>query len=450
MSPTAGEPSPRRKLSVAGLALIVPWVALVIDAWGPIRDNSFLWHVRAGSAQAELATVLTVDPFSFTRNGTPWRTQSWLIELMYSWLESLSGLGFVPWMILSTTTLTTLGIGLIAFRESKSVPATAFVLVLSTLALLSFMVPRPVLFSYLLFVLAILAWDDRSLRWTVPFIFWIWASVHGSFALGLAFVGLRLLMQREWRALPTLGIAGLSTLVTAHGIGVAEMLLDFANARDSLGYLSEWRRPTLDSPVFLPFLGGLMFIGFGAVRKRLRVRHLWILIPFVALGFSSVRAIPPAWIAILPLVALSLSGLSLGSKPRLGVLPSAVFALTVLAMPLLLIRESAIDTERFPIAATQSLEEGRTFHDDRAGGYLIWAEWPDRLVYLDDRAELYGDRIREFVEIRAGDLDWQEVFERDGIQQVLLRTDEPIIEDLVRHDWVIAYEDDAYVVLRQS
>ena len=52
MSQTAAEPSPSR-FSVAHLLLVVPWVALVIDAWAEIRDNSFLWHIRAGELQAE-------------------------------------------------------------------------------------------------------------------------------------------------------------------------------------------------------------------------------------------------------------------------------------------------------------------------------------------------------------------------------------------------------------
>ncbi|MGD2103239.1 MAG: hypothetical protein PVG83_13485, partial [Acidimicrobiia bacterium] len=63
MTETASRPSIRR-FSVAQLVLLIPWVALVIDAWSPIRDNSFLWHVRAGELQIDAAAVLTADPFS--------------------------------------------------------------------------------------------------------------------------------------------------------------------------------------------------------------------------------------------------------------------------------------------------------------------------------------------------------------------------------------------------
>jgi hypothetical protein len=70
MSQAALEPQVRR-FSIAQLALLLPWVALVIGAWGPLVDNSFLWHIRSGTLQMELGAVLTTDPFSFTMNGEP-------------------------------------------------------------------------------------------------------------------------------------------------------------------------------------------------------------------------------------------------------------------------------------------------------------------------------------------------------------------------------------------
>jgi hypothetical protein len=91
-----------------------------------------------------------------------------------------------------------------------------------------------------------------------------------------------------------------------------------------------------------------------------------------------------------------------------------------------------------------------TFHDDSAGGYLIWAEGPERLVYIDDRAELYGDRMAEYVEVRDLERDWEPVFERDGIEQALLKVDEELIGELEAAGWTATYEDEEYVVLRAS
>jgi hypothetical protein len=448
MTATAAEPSPRR-FSLFHLILVVPWIAIVIDAFKPITDNSFLWHIRAGELQATSASVLTTDPFSFTMHGEHWLTQSWLAELAYYWGErTWAGLGFVPWIMLLLNTVTFVGIGLIAYRRSKSVVGTAIVVGLSTLVLLEFLVPRPVIFSFTLFVLVILAWDRPSTRWAVPLLFWIWASVHGSFVLGLAYIGLSLLAKKEWKALPTAIVSGLATLVTAHGLGVVSMLVDFSRAGDALALLSEWQRPEFLSWVFTPFLIGAAILVYGGYKQRIRGSDAWIIVPFLALGFTAMRAVPPAWLALIPVISTCLLGVG-DRVPRRFSKPVAVtFAGVVLVTPFLLVRPIQLDEERFPIAAATMLEQVNTFHDDRAGGYLIWAMGPDFQVYLDDRAELYGDRIAEFAGIRDGTVDWEPVFERDGIEQVLLRVDEPVVEEAIAAGWSPVYQDDFYVVLR--
>jgi len=426
----------------------VPFVALVIDAWAPIRDNSFLWHIRAGELQSEAAEVLQTDPFSFTMLGTPWLTQSWLAELLYSYGETVSGLGFVPPMLLVVSLSTFVGVGLIAYRHSKSLPSTAIVLLLSTVLLISFIVPRPVLLSYALFALVILAWSSPRFRWTLPFLFWIWASVHGSFAIGLAFVGLSLIAEREWRWLPTALASGLATLLTAHGLGVITMLLDFADARETLSLLSEWRRPEWLSPVFLPFLIGTGLLVYGSVRKRIEVRHLWVIAPFLLLGFSSVRAVPPAWLALVPYVAMSLGPIRFGGEKRFAAPVGAIVGLSIVVLPFLLRGDGGLDDERFPVEAATNLEDLNTLHDDRVGGYLIWLDGPERSVYIDDRAELYGERMAEFVAVRNLETPWEPVFERDGIEQVLLRVDEDLVDELSGAGWTTTYEDEQYVILR--
>ncbi|HEY6635383.1 MAG TPA: hypothetical protein VI141_07185 [Acidimicrobiia bacterium] len=447
MSETASRPS-RRRYSVAHLILLIPWVALVVDAWTPIRDNSFLWHIRAGELQVDAGAVLQQDPFSFTMLGSDWLTQSWLAELGYSWAEDVSGLGFVPWMLLAMTLLTFLAVALISYRRSGSVMSTAIVTLLTTLSMISFLVPRPVIFSYVLFGLAILAWESPRTRWALPFVFWIWASVHGSFAIGLAYVGLSLIARREWRWLPTAIVSGLVTLATAHGLGVITMLLDFAEVGDTLSLLSEWQRPGLTSPVFLPFLAGLAIIAIGLVTKRLPWSQLWVVLPFAALGMTSLRAVPPAWLGLVPAVAMALGPLRAGTERRFSAGPAAVFAVVVLILPFLVRGDGRLSETRFPVAAAAELEPVNTFHDDRAGGYLIYAMGPEFGVYIDDRAELYGEMMAEFVAVRDLEEPWEPVFEREGIEQVLLPADSDLAAEVTAAGWQTTYSDDEFVVLR--
>ena len=68
-------------------------------------------------------------------------------------------------------------------------------------------------------------------------------------------------------------------------------------------------------------------------------------------------------------------------------------------------------------------------------------------MYIDDRAELYRERLAEFVAVRDGEEPWEPVFERDGIEQVLLRVEEPVVEDLQAAGWQVEFEDEHYIVL---
>ena len=54
----------------------------------------------------------------------------------------------------------------------------------------------------------------------------------------------------------------------------------------------------------------------------------------------------------------------------------------------------------------------------------------------------------EYVEVRDLERDWEPVFERDGIEQVLLRVDEDLIGELESAGWSTTYDDGVYVVMR--
>jgi hypothetical protein len=436
-----------RRFSLAHLTLVIPWVALVIDAWAPIGDNSFLWHIRAGTLQLEQGTVLTADPFSFTAGGESWLTQSWLAELLYARLEASSGLDFVPWLLLVLTALTFVGVGLLAFKTSQSVLATSVVLFLSTISLISFLVPRPVIFSYLLFVLVILAWERPSSRWSLPFIFWIWASVHGSFFLGLAYVGLRPLSKKDWRALGVPVVSGLAVLVTPHGWGVITMLLDFMTASPYLSLLTEWRTPELFSPVFFPVFVGIVIIIYGASKQRVMPLDLFVIVPFFALALTALRSVPPAWLALLVPVSASLTGVGRGIPRRFAAVPTAVLVVMVLTLPFLFKGDAGLATDRFPVATADALADAPVFHNDVVGGYLIWDRGLDLQVFIDDRAELYKERMQEYVDVRGGNEPWEPIFERYGINQALLRDTEPMVGWLDEAGWVVTAKEDGFVLL---
>jgi len=424
----------------------------VLGTRHPIRDNSFLWHIRAGTAQAESGSVLTSDPFTFTAFGEPWRTQSWLLELFYGWAEGLVGLSFAGWMVVFFSIVTFSALALLGFKILKHPFPVAIFLVLTAVLSASVLNPRPVIASYSLLALFVLADSDTRTRWTLPLILWMWASVHGSFVLGGIYLACQLIRRREWKSWPQLLAAGAAVSITAHGIAAWETLFRFFNAGEALSNIMEWGSPDLLSLPLFPLLIGLLLLPLAAHRGLFQPRDYWVLVPFVVVGLTANRSVFPAWIALSPVFVPSFQVLPVARKratPTSRKLLVAIGAL-ILIGPLLVPRSSALDEGRFPIDAMKSADSTRLFHDDGAGGYIIYSEWPSRRVYVDDRAELLVDELPRFIRARAAKgSEWEEVLTDYQFEQALLRVDDPLLQVLRLDGWVEAFKDEEFVLLRR-
>ena len=100
-----------------------------------------------------------------------------------------------------------------------------------------------------------------------------------------------------------------------------------------------------------------------------------------------------------------------------------------------------------PIEAAEHLTLDRVFHGDGVGGYLIFDTWPDRLVYVDDRAELYKDHYVAFSDTTRGGSEWLAEFERWDLDQALVSVDQPITQILLAAGWREAHRDENFLVL---
>ena len=447
-----------RRLTPGHLILLIPWVGLVIGATSPIRDNSFLWHVRAGTLQLDLGRVLRTDPFSFTLQGAPWRTQSWLLELGYGLLERwTNGLGWVPVMLVVVGTLTFLLIGLSVHRRAGNLLVTGIVMVLFTWLGLAFQVPRPVLMSFL-FLALLVVMVDHGITWAVPLVLWVWASVHGSWVLGIGYLGLEAFAsRRSLKPVMRTLIASLITVsVTAHGVGVWEILLAFVRNRDALRLITEWAVPDILSVPYLPYALAIAALLVATAKGAVETRRLWLIVPFLLFGLTSGRSLFPAAIVLAPWIVWMPSARTDLAYPlprRPEAVVNALIAVVILMAPLAVCAgvRWRIDSAAFPIHAARYLTEGRVWSDDTTGGFLIYAYWPEREVFIDDRAELYGaEFMREFVHANNGDPVWRNVFERHGIDQALVRRDSGIARALDDARWNVRYEDSTWALWVRS
>ena len=86
------------------------------------------------------------------------------------------------------------------------------------------------------------------------------------------------------------------------------------------------------------------------------------------------------------------------------------------------------------------------------GGYFIW-ELPQYPVFIDGRADVYGDALEDersslYWVLRK---DWEEVLERRGIRMIVVPPDAPLVTALqLVPGWKQAYTDPQAVILTRE
>ncbi|MGI9585042.1 MAG: hypothetical protein ACR2N7_05575 [Acidimicrobiia bacterium] len=450
---TTGEPSTSDGSRGARLVHIAPLVPLLIVgvlAARSIKDNSFLWHIRAGSVQLSDQQVLNTDPFSFTRFDDVWRTQSWLAEFMYAGLEStFGGLAWVNWMVFFAGATVTALVGLSVYRVVKSPVIVGFVLLVAVWLMGPFLQPRPVIFSFVLLAALVLTLQNTDrIAWIIVPLIWIWAGVHGSWVIGGLLIVLELIRTKNTRLLWA-GLGALAaSLATAHGFGTWQIVLDFFGSRDALALMEEWKPPEFADIVQAPYFLLIVGVIVAAMRGKIAARDLIVILPFMLFGMTSRRAVFPAAIVLIPWAAMAIPPLKASASALPRRLVAAVGALMVLlaVSPLLLNPLGVLDPNRFPSSEILSaMPEGRAFHDDATGGYFIYAEWPERHVYIDDRAELYGaEGLLAYQAARNG--RYEATFDRYDLDVALTHIEWPLTAVLRDDGWAVAAEDDRFAV----
>lgn len=115
----------------------------------------------------------------------------------------------------------------------------------------------------------------------------------------------------------------------------------------------------------------------------------------------------------------------------------------------------SLNAEDHPVAAAQYLNStplpGKMFNKYGWGGYLIYALDPSQPVFIDGRADMYGEDL--FVEYRKVvdiDKDIETILEKHEVNWVIYPHDTPLVRYLVAgNQWQEIYQDEeASVLLR--
>lgn len=479
-----------RSLDLPRLIFAVIFLGLVLLI--QLNDPDYYWHLSAGEIIWQSAALPAADPFSYTFGGRPWVAHEWLFELALYGLHQAAGDEGVR---IGTAALAS-GTLYLSYRSaSRFLPST---LALATMllwlpALSVWFVPRPQLITYLLFSL-MLHWllDFRQRGATAPLVLMppvmaLWVNCHGAYLLGLLLpvlflVGegwrLRLTEAAEPGARQRLSCLARLTVLAILATAINPdafacwlypfQVLDMSYANS---IIAEWRSPDFRSGYGRLFLLPLLAFVLAATYRRRRPDALESLLPlfFLAAGLSSVRHIPLAGLALIPATAQAFAETDWGERAQalltrraaLGdleyrlnwLLLAFLFGAFALLHPYQRGRQQDWLKGSLPVQAADYIEahglRGRLFNEYGEGGYLIHRLFPRLRVFVDGRADLYGDDfLREFQRIRNAGPGWDQAFDRWAVDIVVCQREAPLRALLLqRGDFRVVHDDAVHSVL---
>jgi hypothetical protein len=457
-------------------------------------DPDLWWHLRTGQWIVESGYVPHSDPFSFTRAGHAWISHEWLSEVVFYELWKHGGFAA---LIVFSAIITTAGFMLLYLRCRTKAHWAAAATALGALAASPSWGVRPQMFTFTL--ASLLLWllergENRpKLLFWIPPLFLIWLNLHAGFALGPALLfayGFGLLWENAtgstaWtEARPKLLrvfalLAACLALVPFNPSGTQLYRYPFHTLRSTgmRSFISEWFSPDFHQLLYRPFLlfWLLVFTALAISRARPKGRTIFPLLLTGLASVDAVRHIPifilvalPVIVAAIPVGSESLPNFNWRNK-RLRIRPLfngaviiliAVFA--VVKWVVVVHNQKAREAELFPQAAVASLKSSDIKSSDASrrlfayydwGGYAIWKLYPGYRVFVDGRADLYGDdllrqALKTALNLRTG---WREVLDHWQIEVVLVPPSCALAQGLLLDPgWRAVFSDPKAVVFVRS
>jgi hypothetical protein len=465
-------------------------LGLFVMAARSVTDPDVWWHLRTGQLIIQNHRVFQQDPYSFTRFDQPWVDHEWLSQIFIFSLYRMAGWGG----LISGFAAIIAAAFLLVFQRSRGRPYIAgAITVWGAVASIPCWGVRPQMFT-LLFASIFLLLLERSyerpkLLWWLPLLTLLWVNLHAGFALGIAFLllfligdGLDLAFGYTEPNLPAARFRQLG-IVTAlcvalvplnpNGIQLYRYPFQTLHSRAMAAYIGEWLSPDFHQPRYLPVL--LLMLATLVLPalspRRLRPRELLLLTITTYAALRSVRHIPIYALVVVPLVS-GLIEACLREKRRVALLASSRHPLTLpklIANVILLagflfftiarlhyvvVHQPETEAKEFPAATASFLMTSRPpgplLNHYNWGGYFIWRLFPTYKVYIDGRADLYGDTFMDqfAATYYLKGKSWQDPLNQWGIQTVVLPPDAPLTSALrAIPAWKEIFADSQAVVL---
>jgi hypothetical protein len=498
-SPEIGHQAPAQRRALRGPALTLDhvWLAATLTfaflagTLLPADNPDYWWTVKLGEGLWGSGRLPAQDWLAFTATRTPYVEQQWLAQVVLAAVHHVGGLEAASLLRGLLLTLVSAGLFLACRRLGATAAAAAVACELALPLVVGGVAIRPQLLAIPLFTLFLLGttiWRGRT--WTLaalPLAMVLWASLHGSFPMGIVLVGIAL-VGRGWevglsgwrddallRPLALLVVlCSLAPLVNPYGPGLLPWLLDymtFNNGGQGLPTLATEWQPTslamLHGRVFFLSLivlvivlvrvgppapaDSLRLLAFGVLALQAERNTLWwglVMAPILAWGLSQWRRPSSA-----PMACATDS--RIGVPALNALLVAGLLMIAGLSLPWLRPLGLVFGPERWPTtypgapvgaanyAAT--LPATRLYNAIDWGGYLEARLAPRQRIFVDTRFQLYPPQVfHDYFAIAAARPGWEDLLAAYEVDALLVsRTDQAQLLSMVEGDgsWQAVYCD---------
>lgn len=448
-----------------------------------LQDSDSFWQIKIGQWILDHGAMPYTDFYSFTRTGEAWISTSWLSQILFAF--SYAQLGWAGPVILTAAAMALAAAIFVYLLDAHlEQPRSVLFAMLALVLTLHHILARP----HILALPVMVAWIGLLMsaadRKSAPSWYWLplialWSNLHGGFVLGLALIGpisleavehaekgQRLRLFLRW---VLFGIAALvAACCTPYGWRTLMGATNILSLGELLSLIFEWAPANFTT--FTSFEGALLgLIAFGYYRGLvLSAPRIFLILFLTWSALTHFRSIE-AFAFLIPLVLAKPLG-EMSSRPRVETADSDRWPAryVTLAGALMIVAAGWTSTalymshHRFtftmaqtPVAAADLLEKlkvKRIFNAYQFGGYLISRDIP---VYVDGRAELYGEKfVMDFFKATEGKKPalLPRLLDDQKIDATILVADAPgpeILDQL--KGWKRVYADDIAVIhVRES
>jgi hypothetical protein len=481
----------------------------IIFFFNEIKDFDFWWHLATGKFISQFHKVPHTDIFSFIAFGKKWISHEWLSGLLFYKIYTffnLKGILIFKALLISST----LAFLFHFLVETKKINVflSLFLILLCTASYMSMWTERPYHFTLLFSLLFLIILEKNNptyyilpTTYLLPLLMLFWANLHGGFFIGFIILTIYIfdaLLEKNFQNAKIFSFVALlcfiTSLINPHGF------LSFYFPFSYMGkeVIKEWAVSNwLNEPELLIYFL-LIFISFFMSRKEKENRFLLITIIFGFLALTARRNVPLFSLLITPFLGVHLQMIFDGSqaeakrKPSrspsghgvstdvasvetsederraasasLGrmtacfrwLLPRTILIFIFIFFIIFYLKNNhfnpLLNPKRYPIKTVEFLKknnlESEIFNPYNWGGFLIWHLYPKYKVFVDSRADLYGQEIiTDAVNIERGISNWREILEKYDVKYVLVPKDSGLGKILNKQNQKnIIYEDETAII----